>query len=290
VGTDDGGRRSAGSDLHRQQVRAREQGSRLTGDRFASAFGVAAQEYERGRPRYPAAAIDALADAFGLGPGSVVVDLAAGTGKLTRDLVGRFGRVIAVEPLPEMRDQLARGGPGTTILEGTAESIPLDDGTADAVLVAQAFHWFDGLRALEEIARVLRPRGGLGLLWNTTPWETRETPWFALLDDVLERRRVDLATLRRNASGLWRRAFDDQPWFEPLAEASFENTRRMTREEFIAGFASRSYIAVLAPAERAQVLDAAAALLERSDAPVEDGLVIVPMRTACYWTRLTVAT
>jgi SAM-dependent methyltransferase len=196
--------------------------------------------------------------------------------------------VIAVEPLTEMRDQLARGVPGTTALEGTAESIPVADGTADAVLVAQAFHWFDGLRALEEIARVLRPRGGLGLLWNTTPWETRETPWFAQLDDVLERRRVDLATLRRNASGLWRRAFDDQPWFEPLAEASFENTRRMTREEFIAGFASRSYIAVLAPEERAHVLDEAAELLERSDAPVDEGLVIVPMRTGCYWTRLTV--
>jgi ubiquinone/menaquinone biosynthesis C-methylase UbiE len=287
VGADDGHPGPAGRDLHRQQVRAGEQGPRLTDDRFASAFGVAAQEYERGRPGYPPAAIDALADAFGLGPASVVVDLAAGTGKLTRDLVGRFGQVIAVEPLQEMREQLARGVPGSAAVEGTAESIPLGDGTADAVLVAQAFHWFDGLRALDEIARVLRPRGGLGLLWNTTPWENRETPWFALLDDLLERRRVDLATLRRNASGLWRRAFDDQPWFEPLAEAVFDNPQRMSTDEFVDGFASRSYIAVLEPQERAALLGEVTALLDHPEAPVEDGSVIVPMRTACYSTRFT---
>jgi ubiquinone/menaquinone biosynthesis C-methylase UbiE len=284
----DSDRRSPGSDVHRQQVRAREQGSRLSDDRFASAFGVAATEYERGRPGYPAAAIDALAERFDLGPDSVVVDLAAGTGKLTRDLVGRFGRVIAVEPLPEMRDQLARGAPGAEAAEGTAEAIPLAEATADAVLVAQAFHWFDGRRALDEIARVLRSGGGLGLLWNTTPWEMRETPWFALLDDVLERRRVDLSALRRNASGRWREAFDGETRFEPLTEETFENTRRMSTDEFLAGFASRSYIAVLAPDERTRVLNAAAALLERPDAPVDGGRVIVPMRTACHWTRLTV--
>jgi ubiquinone/menaquinone biosynthesis C-methylase UbiE len=261
----------------------------LSEDRFATAFSDAAQEYERGRPGYPAEVIDALARELGLGSDSVVVDLAAGTGKLTRDLGGRFGRVVAVEPLAEMRQELERRVPGTEALDGTAERIPLADDSADAVLVAQAFHWFDGRRALDEIARVLRRGGGLALLWNTTPWELRETPWFARLDDLLERRRVELATLRRNASGLWRRAFDDDRRFEPLAEATFDNPRRMTIDEFVDGFASRSYVAVLAEEDRGALLAEVRDLLDRDDAPVEDGEVVVPMRTAAHWTRLTVA-
>jgi SAM-dependent methyltransferase len=216
-----------------------------------------------------------------------VVDLAAGTGKLTRGLVGRFGRVVAIEPLAEMRAELERQVPEAEARDGTAEGIPLADGGTDAVLVAQAFHWFDGRRALDEIARVLRLGGGLGLLWNTTPWETRETPWFALLDDLLERRRVDLATLRRHASGRWRRAFDGEVRFEPLAEATFDNPRRMEVGEFLAGFASRSYVAVLEPGERAAVLAEVGELLQRDDAPVEDDQVVVPMRTVAFWTRLT---
>jgi ubiquinone/menaquinone biosynthesis C-methylase UbiE len=260
----------------------------LSDDRFATAFSGAAHEYERGRPGYPAAAIDALADAFGLGPDSVVVDLAAGTGKLTRSLVGRFGRVVAIEPLAEMRGQLERLVPEAEPVSGTAEELPLADSSADAVLVAQAFHWFDGRRALDEIARVLRPRGGLGLLWNTTPWENRETPWFAMLDDLLERRRVDLATLRRHASGRWRKAFDGERRFGPLVEATFDNPQRMSIDEFLDGFASRSYVAVLEPDERAALLAEVLELLGHSDAPV-DGEVAVPMRTAAFWTRLTVA-
>jgi ubiquinone/menaquinone biosynthesis C-methylase UbiE len=259
----------------------------LSEDRFATAFGGAAEEYERGRPGYPEEAIDALAGEFGLAPDSVVVDLAAGTGKLTRSLVGRFGRVIAIEPLDEMRDRLERRVPEAEPVPGTAEEIPLADSSADAVLVAQAFHWFDGRRTLDQIARVLRPGGGLALLWNTTPWENRETPWFAMLDDLLERRRVDLATLRRNASGLWRRAFEGERRFEPLVEATFANEQRMTPDEFVNGFASRSYVAVLEPDDRAVLLAEVRDLLDRGDAPVERGLVVVPMRTATFSTRLT---
>jgi ubiquinone/menaquinone biosynthesis C-methylase UbiE len=261
----------------------------LNDDRFATAFSGAAQEYERGRPGYPAEAIDALAGELGLGDGAVVVDLAAGTGKLTRSLVGRFGAIIAIEPLAEMRAQLERQVPEAKAFDGTAEHIPLGDSSADAVLVAQAFHWFDGRRALDEIARVLRAGGGLGLLWNTTPWENRETPWFALLDDLLERRRVDLATLRRHASGRWREAFDGERRFGPLVEATFANSQRMTTDEFLDGFASRSYVAVLDPEEREALLAEVGRLLERSDAPVDDGQVLVPIRTAAFWTRLTVA-
>jgi ubiquinone/menaquinone biosynthesis C-methylase UbiE len=255
-------------------------------ERFATAFAKAAGEYERGRPSYPAAALDRLAEELGLDRGSTVVDLAAGTGKLTRDLVPRFARVVAVEPLDEMRAELVRRLPDVEALGGSAEELPLADASADAVLVAQAFHWFDGRRALREIARALRPGGGLGLLWNSSPWETREGTWFAALDDLLEERRVDLATMRRHGSGLWVQAFAGEERFGPLAHATFENQQRLRREDFIAALASRSYIAVLEERHRAEVLAAIDAMLERDDAPLEGGDVVLPLTTEVYWTRL----
>jgi ubiquinone/menaquinone biosynthesis C-methylase UbiE len=153
----------------------------MTDEDFATAFRDAADVYERGRPGYPSGAVDALARELGLDRRAVVIDLAAGTGKLTADLTLRFERVIAIEPLAEMRERLAQAAPVAEALEGTAERMPVPDASADAVFVAQAFHWFNGRRALEEIARVLRAGGGLGLLWNTTPWELREGAWYALL-------------------------------------------------------------------------------------------------------------
>ena len=253
---------------------------------FATAFSDAAEEYDRGRPGYPKKAIDWLVGELGLKRGSVVVDLAAGTGKLTAALTARFARVIAVEPLDEMRDHLNRTAPAAEALKGTAESIPLPDASADAVFVAQAFHWFDGRRALDEIARVLSSSGGLALLWNTTPWELREGTWFARLDDLLERSRADLSTMRRHASGVWRKAFAGEERFSPLAEARFDNIQRMSRLAFLAGLASRSYIARLSPSDRRGLLDQVSDLLDQPEAPIEDNRVIVPMRTAAYWCRL----
>src|SRR3954463_6409624 len=109
----------------------------------ARSFDALAAEYERGRPGWPAAALDAMADRLGLHASSTVLDLAAGTGKLTRLLVPRFATVIAVEPLDGMRAVLERVVPGVRALAGTAESIPLEDASVDAVVVAEAFHWFD---------------------------------------------------------------------------------------------------------------------------------------------------
>jgi ubiquinone/menaquinone biosynthesis C-methylase UbiE len=252
---------------------------------MAAAFDTVAAEYERGRPGYPADALDALARELGLAPDSVVVDLAAGTGKLTRSLAGRFARVIAVEPLAEMRDQLQRALPEVETMEGTAERMPLQDALADAVFVGQAFHWFDGPRALAEIARVLKPAGGLALLWNTTPWEEREGPWFAALDDLLEQSRVDLSTMRRHASGGWASAFREGELFGTLSEATFENEQRQSRSDFMAALASRSYIAALGEAGRREVMEGVERLLDRPDAPTEDDEVLVPMRTAAYWAR-----
>jgi ubiquinone/menaquinone biosynthesis C-methylase UbiE len=253
--------------------------------RLARSFGGAADEYERGRPGYPAAAIDRVAAELGLGEGSVVVDLAAGTGKLTRDLVPRFGRVIAIDPLDAMLARLLEVAPAAETMRGSAEAMPLEDAGADAVLVAQAFHWFDGEAALAEIARVLGPRGGLGLLWNSSPWELREGPWFAALDDLLEENRVDLATAKRHGSGLWRRTFERDQLFEPLQHAAYRHEQRVPRGDFLAGLASRSYIATLAASKRASVLEQIDALLERNDAPMAGSTVTVPLTTAVFWTR-----
>jgi SAM-dependent methyltransferase len=253
---------------------------------FAAAFANVAGAYELGRPGYPAAALDAVSEALTLGRDAIVVDLAAGTGKLTRDLVPRFGRVLAVEPLAELRAELARAASAVDVREGTAEDIPLDAASADAVFVAQAFHWFAGRPALDEIARVLRPRGGLALLWNTTPWELREGSWFAGLDDVLERCRVDLSVKRRHASGLWRDAFAGEQRFAELAIETFDNDQEVSREEFLAGLGSRSYLARLDAGARGVVLDEVAGLFARDDAPVRGDRVLVPMRTDVVWTRL----
>lgn len=255
-------------------------------EQFATAFGTAAHDYERGRPGYPPEAIDALVRDLCLERRSVVVDLAAGTGKLTRDLTRRFDAVIAIEPLAEMRQQLARTAPAATAQEGAAERVPLPDASADAIFVAQAFHWFDGRRALDEIARVLRPGGGLALLWNTTPWERRQGAWFARLDDALERSRADLSVMRRHGTGRWREAFDGEHRFRPLSEATFDNTQRMSDEAFLAGLASRSYVARLDRDARQAVIREISDLLGDPDAPIEGDHVVVPMRTDVYWTRL----
>ena len=131
----------------------------------AHGFEQGAAAYEASRPSYPPAAVACISERARLGPGVRVLDLAAGTGKLTRLLVPTGAEVVAVEPVAAMRARLAELG-GVEALDGTAEQIPLGDGSVDAVTVAQAFHWFDAPVALGEIARVLRPGGSLVLVWN----------------------------------------------------------------------------------------------------------------------------
>jgi SAM-dependent methyltransferase len=129
-------------------------------------FESVADLYERVRPGYPDEAVDWLADQIRIGTTSTVLDLGAGTGKLTRSLVGRAAQVIAVEPGPNMLAQLRVAVPDAEALLGAAEEIPLPDDSVDAVVCGQSFHWFRTDEALREIARVLRPGGGLGLIWN----------------------------------------------------------------------------------------------------------------------------
>jgi SAM-dependent methyltransferase len=156
-------------------------------------FGEEAAAYERGRPSYPPEAIDWL-----LPPGARdVLDLGAGTGKLTVRLVERGLDVIAVDPIPEMLEVLRRSLPDTPALLGSAEEIPLPDDSVDSVLVAQAWHWFDPERAVKEVARVLRPGGRLGLVWNVRDerlgWVKELGHIIGHEDDPAERRDVTLA-------------------------------------------------------------------------------------------------
>jgi ubiquinone/menaquinone biosynthesis C-methylase UbiE len=129
---------------------------------LALSFGNVAELYERVRTEYPQEALDLLSSELELDRGATVLDLAAGTGKLTRPLAERFARVVAVEPNDAMRRMID----GAEVHAGTAERIPLPNASVDAVFVGEAFHWFDGPAALREIARVLRPAGGLALLWK----------------------------------------------------------------------------------------------------------------------------
>src|SRR6201986_3186482 len=157
----------------------------------ATSFGAPPAAYERGRPPYPPEALDWL-----LPPGARrVLDLGAGTGKLTRELAGRGLDVVAVEPLGGMRAELSRVLPDTPVLEGSAEHIPLPDGSVDAVLAAQAWHWVTPERAAPEVARVLRPGGTLGLVWNE---RDEEVPWVAELSQIVEEqgRRLEAEAMR----------------------------------------------------------------------------------------------
>jgi ubiquinone/menaquinone biosynthesis C-methylase UbiE len=243
----------------------------------AAGFAAASDAYERGRPGYPADAVDALVEALAITSASTVVDLAAGTGKLTRALVGRAGTTIAVEPVDEMRARLRDAVPGARALAGTAEAIPLPDAAADAVAVAQAFHWFDGPRALAEIDRVLRPGGGLGLVWNV---RDESVGWVARLGQAIHRHDPGVSTHR---TGGWRAAFERTAAFGPLAERTFAHPVETTLDGLLDLVRSVSYVASLGePAREALEAEAAAIAAPHVGA---DGALTIPYRTRVLWAR-----
>jgi SAM-dependent methyltransferase len=221
----------------------------------ATGFARSVEAYERGRPEYPPEAIAYLQRALDLRPQRTVVDLAAGSGKLTRQLATLGCEVIAVEPVDEMRAAI---GEGIRALDGTAEAIPLPDASADAVTVAQAFHWFDGPKALAEIARVLRPGGALALVWNRRPVES--SPLHAAISDIIAPYRGDAPA---HASGEWREAFADSE----LSEWRHEFAQRLDADGLADRVGSTSFVAALEDGERERVLARVRALA--SEGPVD---------------------
>jgi SAM-dependent methyltransferase len=216
---------------------------------LASAGFAGGERYERARPGYPADAIAALCAACGIAPGRVVLDVAAGTGKLTRELVARGAHVIAVEPVAGMREQLAATVPGIQIIDGTAERLPVDDASVDIVTVGQAFHWFDGPAALKEIHRVLMPGGAIGLVWNVMD---RNVPWVGRVQEVIHRHRGPNPWYSGHA---WRAAFTPECGFGELQHRVFVNTQSVDIGSLVDRVASISFIATLPDGARSVLMD-----------------------------------
>jgi SAM-dependent methyltransferase len=237
--------------------------------RQASSFGAVAAAYERGRPPYPPEAVDWLLPAGA----SRVLDLGAGTGKLTRQLHDRGLDVIAVEPSEGMREQLARAVPGVPVHAGSAEEIPLPDHSVDAVLVAQAWHWVDRSRAVPEVARVLVPGGRLGLVWNIR--DERED-WVA-----------ELGRIMRDPGDHHQDRGIIGPPFGAIERSDVEWTHRLSRDELIDLAASRSYVITMPDRERAVVLAMVADLADTRLGENGAGELVLPYVTECYRAELS---
>jgi SAM-dependent methyltransferase len=240
-----------------------------SGDRpLPFAFGSLAETYDEVRPPYCIPLLDRAEDALQLASSASVLDLAAGTGRLTRELVKRFSRVFAVEPDNQMRALIDVG----RVLAGSAEEIPLPDASVDAVFVGESFHWFDAARAITEIARVLRPQGGIAVI-STHWWETHpplpETV-VALLrepyDRTLEQRRPR-----------WNDAFTDAP-FEPLRYEHWEEQISVDADGLLMLYSTTSALAALSQNEREALFAQARPRLH--------GPYGLPIKHELAWTRL----
>jgi SAM-dependent methyltransferase len=228
----------------------------------ARGFAQSAEAYELGRPGYPAAALGPLE----LSPDLVVLDLAAGTGKLTRPLAASGANVIAVEPVAEMRAALPDS---VRALDGTAEVIPLEDAAVDLVTVAQAFHWFDGDAALAEIHRVLRPGGRLALVWNR---RVEDADVNIAIDELLSPHRSGTPT---HANDAWRATFERTTLFGPLEDHVFATEQVLDEDGLAARISSISFVACLPQLERVRVLVRAREL-------VSEDRITIPYRTEVH--------
>ena len=243
-------------------------------------FEAAADLYERSRPDYPEEAVDLLVRLLGLRAGRTLLDLGAGTGKLSRLAAARGARVVAVEPAAGMIRQA--GGPGILAVRALAEALPFRRHAFDAVCAASAFHWFDGRRALGEAHRVLHHGGRLALLWNV---RDDDVPWVAALSAVVNRHEGDWPRYR---SGAWRAAFDaSRDLFRPIEETHFHHAHELSPDGVVERVASVSFIAGLPAEARAPILDEVRALLARHPDTAGRDALALPYRTDVFaWERV----
>jgi len=242
----------------------------------AQGFSHAADVYERGRPDYPAEAVNRLVSRLDLRPGAVVVEAGAGTGKFTRLLVPSKARIVAIEPVAEMRRKLSTLLPEIEALDGTAEAIQLPDGSADAVIAAQSFHWFRGEEALAEFHRLLRQGGKLGLIWNR---RDETVDWVAQLAKIVDR--FEEGTPRYK-SGEWKKAFERTTYFGPLRHDEVGYVQAGNLETVVDRVASSSFIAALPAVTRERVLADVRTLIREHPATRGRKSIEFPYRTDVY--------
>lgn len=236
---------------------------------MATSFGGATAAYEAGRPSYPVEAVAWLLDPRP----SVVVDIGAGTGKLTRALIGQGREVIAVDPDPAMLETLRAGIPGVATHVGTAESLPLPDSCADLVTLGQAWHWVDPIAASAEIGRVLQPGGALGLVWNI---RDESVPWIAAMSQIMHHSAAERMIMTESVTVA-------EPFGE-LEERTWQWVRPMTRAQLTYMVTSRSYV-ITADAETRSRIDAELAALFDSLTDLADGgTVDLPYSTHIFRT------
>jgi SAM-dependent methyltransferase len=206
-------------------------------------------DYERARPSYPPEAVAWFVDQLGIAPGKTVIDLASGTGKFTRLLAPAGADLVACEPVAGMRTTFRSVLVDTPLIAGTSEAVPLRDASVDAVTVAQAWHWFDHDRAAAEMARIIRPGGGLGLVWTA---RDRSVPWVDAVWSIMDR--VEKRAPWRDHEN-WRDSGTEQlAGFAPFTTAEFRHAQTLTPEGVVQRIASVSHVAVLPESEREAVL------------------------------------
>jgi SAM-dependent methyltransferase len=241
-------------------------------------FGAGADAYDRARPSYPPDAVAWLAEQLALRPGTRCCDLAAGTGKLTALLAPTGAELLAIEPVEEMGSRLREVVPGVPLVAGTAEALPLAPASLDAVTVAQAFHWFDVDPAFAELARVIRPGGRVGIVWNA---RDRSVDWVDALWTIVDR--VEKVAPWRDHDNWADSALGDHRGFGPLHEATFRHEQTLTIEGVVDRFASVSHVASLPDDRRTAVLDEVRQLLATNPATADKDELTIPYRVDAFW-------
>lgn len=243
-------------------------------EEMSLSFGSAALEYEAGRPEYPAEAVAWMLEPVAGGDTRVrVADVGAGTGKLTRALVAAEAEVVAVEPDAVMLDGLRRAVPGVPTFVGTAERLPLPDGALDAVVLGQAWHWVDPGPASAEAARVLRPGGVLGLIWNI---RDESVEWVAAMTRIMHGSNAEIMI---ESGGV-----EVSAPFGAAETRAWPWVRGMTRAQLWDMVRSRSYIITAERDERARVQRELDALFDRIGA-VGGAVIDLPYVTHAFRVR-----